>query len=93
MDLICRTSARASDSQKTDFDQSYHLSKTAEKVSTGYAGTPRNSSAILPISLAMAKVYPAESAIFLLAAICYLFCGNDLVVYQGRCDCTISVSQ
>ena len=94
MDLICRTSACASDSQKTDFDQSYHLSKTAEKGSSSYAGTPRNSSAILPISLAMAKVYPAESAISLLAAICcYLFCGNDLVVYQGRCGCTISVSQ
>ena len=39
MDLICRTSASASDSRKTDFDWSYHLSKTVEKGSSGYAGT------------------------------------------------------
>ena len=71
MDLISRTSASASDLRKTDFDWSYHSSKTAEKVSSGYAGTPRHSSALLPVSLAMAKVHPAESAISLLAVSCF----------------------
>ena len=66
MDLICRTSACASDSRKTDFDRSYCLSKPAEKGSSGYAGTPRQSSALLPVSLAMAVVHPAKSAISLL---------------------------
>ena len=67
MDLICRTSACASDSRKTDFDWSYHSSKPAEKGSSGYAVTPMQSSALLPVSLAMAMVHPAESAISLLA--------------------------
>ena len=35
-----------------------------------HAGTPRHSSALLPVSLAMAKVHPAESAISLLAVSC-----------------------
>ena len=61
----------ASDSQKTGFDWSYHLSKTAEKGSSGYAGTPRHSSVLLPVSLAMAKVHPPESAISLLAVSCF----------------------
>ena len=43
MDLICRTSASASDSRKVDFDWSYHSSKTAEKGSSSYAGTPMHS--------------------------------------------------
>ena len=34
VDLICRTSACASDWRKTDFDQSYHWSKPAKKVLT-----------------------------------------------------------
>ena len=70
-DLISRMSASVSDSQNTDFDWSYRSSKTAEKVSSGYAGTPRHSSALLPVSLAMAKVHPAESAISLLAVSCF----------------------
>ena len=53
--------------RKTNFDWSYRSSKTAEKVSSDYAGTPRHSRALLPVSLAMAKVHPAKSAIFLLA--------------------------
>ena len=67
MDFICRMSVSTSDSRKTDFDWSYHSSETAEKGSSGYAGTPRHGSALLPVSLAMAKVHPAESAIPLLA--------------------------
>ena len=72
MDLICRTSVSASDSRKTDFDWSYHSSETAGKGSSGYAGTPRHSSALLPVSLGMAKVHPAESAISLLAVSCFI---------------------
>ena len=80
MDFICRTSVSASDSRKTDFDWSYHSSETAEKGSSGYAGTPRHSSALLPVSLAMAKVHPAESAISLLAVSCFI-----AVVIQCSC--------
>ena len=60
---LCRTKACASHSQKIDSDWSYHSSKPAEQGSSSYAGTLRHSSSLLPISLAMAKVYPAESAI------------------------------
>ena len=80
MDLICRISASASDSRKSDFDWSYHSSKTAEKGSSVYAGTPRHSSALLPVNLAMAKVHPAESAISLLAVSCFI-----AVVIQCSC--------
>ena len=42
----------------------------AEIGSSDYAGTLRHSSALVSISLAIAKVHPAESAIFLLAVSC-----------------------
>ena len=80
MDLISSTSASTSDSRKTDLDWSYRSSKTAKKVSSGYAGIPRHSSALLPVSLAMAKVHPAESAISLLAVKLFL-----AVVIQCSC--------
>ena len=70
----------ASDSRKSNFDWSYHLSKPTENGSSGYAGTPRHSSALLPVSLAMAKVHPAESAISLLAVSCFI-----AVVIQCNC--------
>ena len=72
MDLICRVSASASDSRKSDFDWSYHSSKPTEKVLAVMQELRGNSSALLPVSLAMAKVHPAESAISLLAASCFI---------------------
>ena len=80
VDLMCRTSACASNLQKTDFDRNNHWSKPAEKGSSGYVGTPRHSSALLPVNLAMAKVHPAESAISLLAVSCFI-----AVVIQCSC--------
>ena len=51
-----------------------------KKGSSSYAGTLRHSSALLPVSLAMAKVHPAESAIYLLAVSCFI-----AVVIQCSC--------
>ena len=75
MNLICRISASASDSRKSDFDWSYHSSKPTEKVLAVMQDFRGNSSALLPVSLAMAKVHLAESAISLLAVSCFIAVG------------------